>query len=130
MVEGQGGDKSYVEQPDKFPCASYSYEVLADKEGVITHMDTESVGIASVLLGAGRSRKEDVIDLSAGIVLKKKYGEKVQAKDVLAVLYASDESLFKDAAQKLKSAYTIGAGVPEEKKRIYARVTREKVERF
>lgn len=130
MVEGQGGDKSYVEQPDKFPCAPYSYEVLADKEGIITHMDTESVGIASVLLGAGRSKKEDVIDPWAGIILKKKYGEKVQAGDVLAVLYASDESLFGDAARKLKSAYTIGTRIQEEKKRIYARVTREQVERF
>ncbi len=130
MVEGQGGDKSYVEQPDKFPCAPYSYEVLADKEGIITHMDTESVGIASVLLGAGRSKKEDVIDPWAGIILKKKYGEKVQAGDVLAVLYASDESLFGDAARKLKSAYTIGIRIQEEKKRIYARVTREQVERF
>ncbi|MFR1832114.1 MAG: pyrimidine-nucleoside phosphorylase [Lachnospiraceae bacterium] len=130
MVEGQGGDKSYVEQPGKFPCASCSYEVLSDKEGIITHMDTESVGIASVLLGAGRSKKEDVIDPSAGIILKKKYGEKVEENDVLAVLYASDQSLFEDAARKLKSAYTIGLGVPEEKKRIYARVTREQVERF
>lgn len=130
MTEGQGGDKSYVEHPEKLPCAPYSFEVRAERDGWITHMDTESVGITSVLLGAGRSRKEDVIDPAAGILLKKKYGEQVQAGDVLAVLLASDETLFPDAAEKLKQAYVIGEEAPEAKKLIYARVTKDEVERF
>ena len=130
MAEGQGGDKSYVEHPEKLPCAPYSFEVRAERDGWITHMDTESVGITSVLLGAGRSRKEDVIDPAAGILLKKKYGEQVQAGDVLAVLLASDENLFPDAAEKLKQAYVIGEEAPEAKKLIYARVTKDEVERF
>ena len=130
MAEGQGGDKSYVEHPEKLPCAPYSFEVRAERDGWITHMDTESVGITSVLLGAGRSRKEDVINPAAGILLKKKYGEQVQAGDVLAVLLASDENLFPDAAEKLKQAYVIGEEAPEAKKLIYARVTKDEVERF
>lgn len=130
MAEGQGGDKSYVEHPEKLPCAPYSFEVRAERDGWIAHMDTESVGITSVLLGAGRSKKEDVIDPAAGILLKKKYGEQVQAGDVLAVLLASDENLFPDAAEKLKQAYVIGEEAPEAKKLIYARVTKDKVERF
>ena len=50
----------------------------AEKDGYVCHMDTESIGIASVCLGAGRSRKDDVIDYKAGIILKKKYGEPVK----------------------------------------------------
>ncbi len=130
MAESQGGDKSYVEHPEKLPAAPYSLEVQAEKDGFITHMDTESVGIASVMLGAGRSRKEDVIDPAAGILLKKKYGESVKAGDVLAVLLASDETLFPDAAEKLKQAYVIGEEAPKAKKLIYARVTKDGVERF
>ena len=130
MVEGQGGDKSYAEHPEKLPKAPYSFEVLAEKDGFITHMDTESVGIASVMLGAGRSKKDDVIDPSAGILLKKKYGDSVKKGEALAVLYASKESLFADAAGKLKEAYVLGAEMPLEKKLIYARVTKDQVERF
>ena len=130
MVEGQGGDKSYAEHPEKLPKAPYSFEVLAEKDGFITHMDTESVGIASVMLGAGRGKKDDVIDPSAGILLKKKYGDSVKKGEALAVLYASKESLFADAAGKLKEAYVLGAEMPLEKKLIYARVTKDQVERF
>ena len=130
MVEGQGGDKSYAEHPEKLPKAPYSFEVLAEKDGFITHMDTESVGIASVMLGAGRSKKDDVIDPSAGILLKKKYGDSVKKGEALAVLYASKESLFADAAGKLKEAYVLGAEMPLEKKLIYARVTKDQEERF
>ena len=93
-------------------------------------MDTEAVGIASVMLGAGRSRKEDVIDPGAGILLKKKYADRVEPGEVLAVLYSSDEKLFLEAAAKLKEAYTIEEKTPGEKKLVYARVTGDGVERY
>ncbi len=130
MVEGQGGDTSYVENPEKLPRATFSYEVKGDCQGTVTHMDTEAVGIASVMLGAGRSRKEDTIDPGAGIVLKKKYADRVEPGEVLAVLYASDEKLFLEAAAKLKEAYTIEEKIPEEKKLVYARVSGDGVERY
>lgn len=130
MAEGQGGDASYIEDPEKLPRAAFSYEVKGDCQGTVTHMDTEAVGIASVMLGAGRSRKEDVIDPGAGILLKKKYSDQVEAGEVLAVLYASDEKLFQEAAEKLKEAYTIEQKTPAKKKLVYARVTRDGVERY
>lgn len=130
MVEGQGGDTSYVENPEKLPRATFSYEVKGDCQGTVTHMDTEAVGIASVMLGAGRSRKEDTIDPGAGIVLKKKYADRVEPGEALAVLYASDEKLFLEAAAKLKEAYTIEEKIPEEKKLVYARVSGDGVERY
>jgi len=104
--------------------------VKAERSGYITHIDTEACGIASVMLGAGRSRKEDVIDYSAGIYLEKKYGDAVEAGQVLAVLYASDESLFAEAEKKLLDAYEIGGEPAAPKKLIYARVTKDAVVRF
>ena len=76
---GQHGDESYIYHPEKFPRSALSKEVKAEKTAMSRHMDTESIGIASVCLGAGRSRKDDVIDYKAGIILKKKYGEPVKA---------------------------------------------------
>lgn len=125
MVKAQGGDPSYILEPERFERAACSFRVLAGEEGFITHIDTQQCGIASVMLGAGRSRKEDQLDYAAGIYLYKKYGDYVKKDDVIAVLYASRESLFADASKKLLSAYTIGRETPKKKKLIYGRVTRE-----
>ena len=130
MVEGQGGDPAYVLEPDRFKQAPFACQVKAPRAGCISHMDTEGIGIASVMLGAGRSKKDDVIDYSAGIILKKKYGEMVEAGDVLAILYAADEGLFEGAKEKLLASYTIGTATPEKEPLVYARVTNEKVEMF
>ena len=124
MVKAQGGDL------DGLPTACCTRKVTAPCSGYITHMNTESCGIASMLLKAGRSRKEDEIDPSAGILLFKKYGDKVETGEVLAELHASDEALFAAAEEKLLSAYEISAEKPAEKKLIYARVSRDGVERF
>lgn len=123
MVKGQHGDESYIYHPEKFPRSALSKEVKAEKNGYVCHMDTESIGIASVCLGAGRSRKDDVIDYKAGIILKKKYGEPVKAGETLAVLYADDEKLFAEAEKKLLAAYEIGDTKPAEEPLVYDRVT-------
>ena len=123
MVKGQHGDESYIYHPEKFPRAALSREVKAEKDGYVCHMDTESIGIASVCLGAGRSKKDDVIDYKAGIILKKKYGEPVKAGETLAVLYADDEKLFAEAEKKLLAAYEIGDTKPAEEPLVYDRVT-------
>lgn len=130
MVKAQGGDESYILDTERFPVSSCTYEVKALQSGYITHIDTEACGIASVLLGAGRSRKEDSIDYSAGILLKKKYGESVEKGQVLAVLYASQSALFDDAAKEILHAYTIGSEPAGVEKLIYARITKDEITRF
>lgn len=130
MVEAQGGDPAYVLEPERWERAAFSREVKAMKDGFITRIDTEACGIASVMLGAGRSRKEDCLDYSAGICLHKKYGDFVKAGDVIAVLYGAGENLFDNASKKLLSAYTIGSEAPEKKQLIYGRVTKDEVVRF
>ena len=130
MVKAQGGDPDYICDTSLFREAPYRKEVLCPADGYITHIDTEGCGIASTMLGAGRAKKEDVIDYSAGIYLHRKYGDPVKKGDVLAEMYASDEALFHGAEQKFLASYTIGAQPAAEKKLVYARVTKDGVERF
>ena len=107
MVEAQGGDKTWILHPENFPTAKYAYSVKAKKGGYITHVDTESYGVASLLLGAGRNTKEDVIDPTAGIYLRAKTGDFVNEGDEIATLYSGKESGFAAAAEKLLSATEI-----------------------
>ena len=72
MVEAQGGDSEVIKDVSKFEKASIKKEVLSPYDGYISFMDTKECGIASCILGAGRETKEDEIDYSAGIILKKK----------------------------------------------------------
>lgn len=130
MVEAQGGDSRVIYDTDCFEKAPFSYEVLAKEDGIIQSMDTEKCGIASVLLGAGRETKDSPVDLSAGILLRKKTGDKVLKGDVLAVMYASDEKLFSSAEVKYLDAIHIGKEEIQRKPLVYARVTGEGVETY
>ncbi len=123
MVQAQGGDPQALEHPQRLPQASCRYTVLAPADGYVTHMDTEGIGIASMLLGAGRSRKEDALDYGAGIELRKKTGEPVRAGEPLAVLYAGKERLFPEAEKKLLASYAFGPEPPSLRKHVLARVT-------
>ena len=113
MVEAQGGDKNWILHPENFPTAKYSYSVKAKKSGYITHVDTESYGVASLLLGAGRNTKEDVIDPTAGIYLRAKTGDFVNEGDEIAVLYSEKQSGFAAAAEKLLAATEICTQAPK-----------------
>lgn len=115
MVKLQGGDEEYIYNKDKFAPAKFSKEILADSDGYISAMDTEGVGSVCVTLGAGRQRKEDEIDPSAGIILCKKTGDYVKKGEKLATLYCSDEALFEQAETKYKAALTFSQSEPEGK---------------
>ncbi len=108
MVEAQGGDAEYIRTTELFPKAAFSYEIKSPEEGYISAMDTEGIGSVCVLLGAGRMRKEDSIDPTAGIILSKKTGDYVKAGETLATLYSSDESLFAAAAKRFTDSLTFG----------------------
>ncbi len=113
MVEAQGGDKEWILYPEKFPKAKYSYKVTAKESGYIIGVDTEGYGVASLLLGAGRNTKEDVIDPSAGIYLCAKTGDFVKAGEPIAILYAGKESKFAAAEERLLKATFVGETAPE-----------------
>ena len=82
-------------------------------------MDAESIGIASVILGAGRETKEDTIDMSAGIVLNKKTGDKIAKGDTLATLYTCNETSFNSAKEKYLSALEYSENPISEKALVY-----------
>ena len=112
MVKAQGGDERCIYNPELFEKAKYSYQVNAEESGFVTGVDTESYGVASLLLGAGRNTKEDVIDFTAGIILHKKTGDEVAVGDTIATLYSSKEGVFPASAKKLLSATKIGKTAP------------------
>ena len=103
-IFSQGGNKAWVENTGLFPKATYTFEIKAENDGYISAMDAESIGIASVILGAGRETKDDTIDMSAGIVLNKKTGDKVAKGDTLATLYTCNKKSFDASKNKFLSA--------------------------
>ena len=130
MFAAQGGDVSVLDDPDKFAKAKYSREIRADQSGWLYATNTEMIGNASVLLGAGRIKKEDTIDFAAGIVLHKKAGDRVEKGDLLATFYAKDEGKFASAEEMYRGALTFRDEKPVLPELVMARVTEEGVERF
>jgi pyrimidine-nucleoside phosphorylase len=108
LVAAQGGDATMVDDPSKLPSTQYEYDLKATHAGWVASLDSMRVGHASMLLGAGRETKDSIIDLGAGIVLRKKPGDRVELGDVLAVLYANVEAKFAGAAEELAEGYVIG----------------------
>lgn len=106
-ISYQGGDISWVEETSKFPKAKYCLVVLAETDGWISHMNTAKIGNVSSHLGAGRIKKDDVIDFDAGIIISKKTGEYVKSGEALATLYSNNESVLESASRMYLNALTI-----------------------
>ena len=112
------------------PQASHTVEIKSDKTGFIGKIEAEAVGVSAMILGAGRETKEDELDLSAGIILKKKVGDFVNEGDTLAVMHFNREEKFEDAKKRFKNAYIISEEKAEPKKLIYGVVTKDGIEKF
>ncbi len=113
MVTLQGGNAEYIRNTDLFQPAKYIYNVIMPESGYIVHMDTAGIGSVCVSLGAGRSKKEDDIDFSAGIILYKKTGEYAEKGEIIASLYAKNDSLFEYAEKQYLSSIKIGNAKPD-----------------
>ena len=107
MVQAQGGDMHYIEQCAHHDnAAAYRREVRAAQSGYIAHMDAQKIGLCAMRLGAGREKKDDIIDLNAGIQLCKKTGDTVQTGEVIATLFTEDESRLNSAEKTFLDALT------------------------
>ena len=124
MVHAQGGNEKLLLDTSLFKKAAYDYEVKAPKTGYIEHVDTESYGMASLALGAGRAKKEDPIDYSAGITLEKKTGDFVKEGDVIAVLHTNKPESVKEAEERILKATEISSEPVEKKPIILGRIER------
>lgn len=120
FVRAQGGDESYARNPEKFAQAAFVCEVKAEKKGYITRMQTEEIGMVSLLLGAGRETKESVIDLSAGIQICVKIGDYVGAGDTIALLYTNDNTKVAEAKIRLLDAVIIEENAKKSPKHVLA----------
>ncbi|MDP1456513.1 pyrimidine-nucleoside phosphorylase [Bacillus wiedmannii] len=93
FLSNQGGDSSIVDNPEKMPQAKYVIDVPAKTSGVISNIVADEIGIAAMLLGAGRATKEDEIDLAVGLMLRKKVGDAVKEGEPFVTIYANRENV-------------------------------------
>lgn len=119
MISAQGGNAGVVDDFSLFKQPKHTVEISSEREGYIEHTDAEKIGLASVILGAGREKKGDPIDSSAGIVLKKKTGDRVEKGDTLAIFYTDDESKIEEAKREFFEAFTFDNKKPPAQKLIY-----------
>lgn len=106
MVELQGGDPSYIDDTDKFKKSSIIKDITSEETGFVKAIEAIEIGIASRDLGAGRHKKGDVLDLSAGIYLHKKVGDFVEKGEKIATIYTEKENEVAGAIERIKAAYT------------------------
>lgn len=118
-IVAQGGNGDWIENPDNFPKAKYSEDIFAENDCYISSMNAEEIGISSVILGAGREKKDDLIDMTAGIILNKKTGDIIKKGDIIATLYTNNETSLKSAKEKFISAIEFSNEKPKEIPLIY-----------
>lgn len=119
MIERLGGDTSYIDEPDKLVNTRHIVPVLAPRSGYIGAMNAKQIGLASLLIGAGREHVSDSIDPAVGILMHKRYGDKVSCGEAFASMYVNDERNLAQALDMLVSAVEISLFQPPEMKLIY-----------
>ncbi len=107
FIEAQGGDGAVVENTEMLPKASIIMDIISEEAGFIKRIDTSEIGMVSLILGGGRETKDSAIDLSVGIELKKKIGDRIEKDEVIATIYANDLERLKAARERLDLAYEI-----------------------
>ena len=108
FVKYQGGDVSYVENPEKFEVSKNLIEIKSKEEGYIKTIKAMTIGLASMKLGGGREQLDDVIDMSAGIVLNKKVGDHVNKDELLCTLHTNkSKDVYEEIVKFVESAYII-----------------------
>ncbi len=134
MVSMQGGDTEVVvdsthrvDRQELLPSSEIKRELRSKENGYIERIDAESVGIASMVLGAGRERVDSVIDHSAGIILMKKRGDSVRKEEPFAILYGREESMMEKAEELLLQAYKLSDTKPERTPLIKTIITKEDI---
>jgi pyrimidine-nucleoside phosphorylase len=122
IVKRQGGDVAFLEQPSRYPVVTETVEVRSDAAGYVSSFETMRIGLLAIELGAGRKKVDDVIDPGAGILLKKKMGEKVEKGDVLATVFANAGKPLDRVARELGSCLRITGIAPARTAMIRSRV--------
>lgn len=130
LVEVQGGNVRSIENLEQAPLSSSIVEVRFAERGFVTEIDSFELGLVGILLGAGRTKLDDVLDRKAGIILKKKVGDAVEQGEALAVLYTDKEFVLSEARQRVTGAFRIGAQKPQRTSRILALIDEKGIQPF
>ncbi|MFZ1979260.1 MAG: thymidine phosphorylase [Bacteroidota bacterium] len=107
LVRAQGGDIEAIENLERYPLSNYLLEIKSSEQGFIQAIDSYELGMASVSLGAGREKIDDIIDMKAGILVKKKVGDEVEPGEPVALLYTDREKVVSQARKRISDAFTI-----------------------
>ncbi|KJS22494.1 MAG: thymidine phosphorylase [Clostridiaceae bacterium BRH_c20a] len=110
FIKAQGGDATVIDNLEKLPQAKYKLKIISLHSGYIESIETQEIGRAAMLLGAGRSKKEDVIDLGVGIMIRKKIGDQVTKNDVLAEVYYNKDEKAQEVIPIIQNAYSFNTG--------------------
>lgn len=108
MVKNQGGDVSYLDDTNKFEKSKYVFEVKSNRNGILQEINAEDIGKVACFLGAGRVKKDDKIDMSAGIILNKKVHDFSEEDDCLCEVHCNNEEKGKEAIKMLEEIFKIG----------------------
>ncbi len=119
MLVAMGGDPAYVDAPERLVQTSRIIPVYPNRSGYVGCINAQDIGLASCMLGAGRESKSDSVDPAVGILMKKRYGDRVDTDEPYAVLYVNSERRLDEAMQLLDSAISICDEKPEELPMIY-----------
>ncbi len=127
LIKGQGGNPDWVDDPSLFPAASKQIAIKALRDGYVSEIDAEEVGVAAMLLGAGREKKDSIIDHAVGIELEVKVGDEVKEGDLMATLYVNEEGRLNEVIDKLKQSIKINSNPVITKPLIYGIVTADEI---
>jgi pyrimidine-nucleoside phosphorylase len=122
MVELQGGDLRAVDDPDRLPKARHTLEISSPRSGFLTTIQCEQTGVACVILGGGRERKEDSVDPSVGFVLHKKVGDQVRAGESLCTVHYNSDDRAARAKALLEASFQISEAPPGQLRPLVHRV--------
>ncbi len=123
MVAAQGGDAAYVYEPERFPAAAFTREIYLPEEGYLAKVQTEEIGMTALILGAGRETKESKLDMTAGLIMQTKIGDRITKDRPVAVLYANDEGKLDAAEARFRKALTVSVEPVAPLKHIYATIS-------
>ncbi len=118
VIQAQGGNAQVLDRFDLLPNATGVREIISPRNGFVSLIEAESIGLASSMIGAGRDTKEDVVDPAVGVILEVKVGQKVDAGAVLCRIYYTKEDRLEDAAELVEDAFRIANAAPEERELI------------
>ncbi|WP_139994586.1 pyrimidine-nucleoside phosphorylase [Paenibacillus paridis] len=131
FVSAQGGDPSIVDAPDRLPQAPVVIEVKASIAGFVNAIEAEQLGLAAMLLGAGRATKDAVIDYAVGVMLCKKVGDAVAAGETIALLHVREENgATAEVSERVRQAYNIQDYKPEHRALLLSVITAAGIERY